>query len=63
MTCNNYDKIVTNLLSATKDVAKQTMLDAVNAIKPEDSNDIVDVGVSVDGSWQKRGYSSHNPLL
>ena len=66
ITRNNYDKIVTALVSATKEVAKETMLDAVKDIREEktgDEHEVVNTGVSVDGSWQKRGYSSHNGVV
>ena len=43
------------------DVAEQTMLDATQELL--DMKDSTDVGVSVDGAWQRRGYASFNGLV
>ena len=42
------------------DVAVETMTDAANDLRDHDHNKIIDIGVSGDGSWQLRGYSSLN---
>ena len=62
MTHNNYDKVVTKVCSVAKDVALETMQDAANEIKGEEEG-TVNTAVSVDGSWQKRGYSSFNGVV
>ena len=63
MTANNYDKIATNVMFAAKAVAEKTMKDAANELKRDigaNEDMIVDTGVSCDGTWQRRGYSSLN---
>jgi hypothetical protein len=61
MTRNNYNKLVNNLATVAKSVAEETMADASKELRVDKlQEDIVDVGVSVDGSWQKRGFSSNN---
>ena len=62
MTHNNYDKVVENVSNVVKDVAHETMQDAANEIKREEE-EITNTAVSVDGSWQKRGYSSFNGVV
>ena len=43
-----------------KNVAEKSMNEAANEIHDlsEASNSVVDMSISTDGSWQKRGYSS-----
>ncbi|GFV32345.1 uncharacterized protein TNCV_1676311 [Trichonephila clavipes] len=53
---SKYNKM---LLGATKDVCDATMKDAVKEAVRENQN-IRDIPVAVDGTWQKRGYSSMN---
>ena len=61
MTRMNYNKILKTIQKAVTEVAIQTMADAATEIKEKSEDDsTVDIGVSVDGSWQKRGYSSLN---
>ena len=60
MTSNNYDKTVSSLLHATQEVAEQTMIDAANDLKDGSNDNVADVGISADGAWQRRGYSSLN---
>ncbi|GFX93226.1 uncharacterized protein TNCV_4761051 [Trichonephila clavipes] len=50
------------LLGATKDVSDATMKDAVKEAVEENQN-IRDIPVAVDGTWQKRGYSSMNGVV
>ena len=65
MTQRNYDKIVDLEMECVKSVAEETMLDAAAEIRQHVSNDdeLFDTGVSCDGSWQKRGYSSLNGVV
>ncbi|XP_065660932.1 uncharacterized protein LOC136084596 [Hydra vulgaris] len=74
MTANNYNKIVIKLTNAVKSVAEDTMMDAAQELKDLKSNlvlnsipdhvpNIVDVAVSCDGTWQRRGYSSNNGVV
>ena len=45
-----------------KNVAKMVMCEAAEEIHSSTSfeNDVVDTTVSVDGTWQKRGFTSYN---
>ncbi|GFY20962.1 uncharacterized protein TNCV_3990061 [Trichonephila clavipes] len=56
---SKYNKM---LLGATKDVWDATMKDAVDEAVQENQN-IRDIPVAVDGTWQKRGYSSMNGVV
>ena len=62
MTQNNYDKIAAKILNVTKAVAEETISDAAKDIRENKTSDynFVDTGVSCDGTWQKRGFSSLN---
>jgi hypothetical protein len=60
MTRNNYDKTIIKLAKITKSIAEETMADAAEELKGERGDEVVDISVSVDGSWQRRGYSSNN---
>ena len=66
MTANNFHKITKTLKNATQKVVENTMKDAAKEIRykenvPEDG--VVDAGVSCDGSWQRRGFSSLNGVV
>ena len=68
MTANNYDKVIDNLKNVVKSVAKETIQDACHEIRHKDDpnnemNTVADIVVSVDGTWQKRGYSSFNGVI
>ncbi|GFY73230.1 hypothetical protein TNIN_344331 [Trichonephila inaurata madagascariensis] len=54
-----FSKYNNMLLGATKDVCDATMKDAVEEAVQENQN-IRDIPVAVDETWQKRGYSSMN---
>ncbi|XP_047122418.1 uncharacterized protein LOC124805915 [Hydra vulgaris] len=60
--CNkSYNVIVQNLATAAQTVAVETINKAVQELREGKSlNEILDIGVSVDGTWQKRGFNSHN---
>ena len=63
MTKNNYNKIVKKLVTVTETVAKETMSDAIDELRSASSvppDTIMDIGISQDGTWQRRGYSSLN---
>ena len=53
----NYDKLSDKVGVAVEKVAKTAMIQAALEVKECDGDNI---GVSFDGSWQKRGYSSLN---
>ena len=63
MTVKNYDLAVSKITKHVVNIAEQTMTEAVKEIKslketPADS--IVDIPISCDGSWQRRGFASLN---
>ena len=62
MTRCNYDKLSNLLRDAVKSMAETSMNHATQTIRANinvNDDDIqVDIGVSVDGSWQLRGFSS-----
>ena len=66
MTANNYSKINKLCRTAAKTVAEKTMSDAavsVREIQRVDDDTVADIGVSIDGTWQRRGYSSLNGVV
>ena len=62
MTEKNYRKTSSVFNKSVKHVAKMVMHEAAEEIHSSNSfeNDIVDTAVSVDGTWQKRGFTSYN---
>lgn len=63
MTCNNYDKMSNVLRDAVQIIAERTMNDAADSLKVENDAVPVNTAVSVDGSWQKRGFTSMNGVV
>ena len=63
MTQNNYDKVSRQIMVATQNIAERSMKDAANDLKGDSDVDITNVPVSVDGTWQKRGFSSLNGVV
>jgi hypothetical protein len=63
MTRNNYDKLAKTISKVVKKVAIETMCDAAAEIRHDSNTDIVDTGVSCDGTWQRRGFSSYNGVM
>ena len=67
MTRCNYDKLSNLLRDAVKSVAETSIKNAAQTIRANinvNDDDIqVDTGVSVDGSWQRRGFSSLNGVV
>eukprot|EP00795_Rhopilema_esculentum_P007254 gene7254-12939_t len=59
-TKKNFMKLNSSLKSAVYDVAQESMKNAANEVKSIIGKDNTDCGVSVDGSWQKRGFVSLN---
>ena len=61
MTEKNYDTIINLLLNSAKVVAKETMCDAADEIRKianSDHSEIVDTGISSNGSWHRWAYCS-----
>ena len=66
MTPKNFTSISNNLRDAAKTVAKRSMLSSIEELRclqNAASTDVIDIGVSVDGTWQRRGFSSLNGVL
>ena len=66
MTPKNFTNISNNLRDAAKAVAKRSMLSSIEELRclqNAASTDVIDIGVSVDGTWQRRGFSSLNGVL
>ena len=64
MTNKNFDKISLVLGSSAQAVAESSMsATAVELRKPSMKDLPADIGVSVDGTWQKRGYVSLNGVV
>ena len=59
MTQNNYAAVKT-IEKAVHQVAEESMKDAGELRPNNNENEIVDVDISGDGSWQRRGFSSLN---
>ena len=55
----NYRKIGVKFNEGVKVVAEDIMHDACHEIR-RGPCDVVDTGVSVDGTWQKRSFTSYN---
>ena len=54
MTVSSYNSISNNVCDAVKLVVEKSMNNAVNELKKGSAN-ILDTGVTVDGTWQSRG--------
>ena len=62
MASKAYDDIVKTLSDSCEKIAEKLMNDAATEIHDlsKSSDSVVDTNISLDGSWQKRGYSSLN---
>ncbi|XP_047127052.2 uncharacterized protein LOC124808049 [Hydra vulgaris] len=65
MSLFSYNEINSDLLKFYEAASCDSMKDAVTEIRKRDfpnaaENDIVDIQIGIDGSWQKRGHSSLN---
>ena len=58
----NYNKVSNYICDAAKLVAETSMNEAVMELKKSSTN-IFDIGVTVDGTWQRRGFSSMNGVV
>ena len=59
MTPNTYSNHAKALHAAAVDIAKQSMCRAAKELRSEhEQNDTLDIEVSCDGSWHRRGHSS-----
>ena len=60
MTEKNYRKIAYAFNKGVKEVAGTVMQDACIEIRRNSPDEIIDTAVSLDGTWQKRGFTSYN---
>ena len=61
---DNYNKILNKkLLPVVKQCADDSMLTTAIKVKEAVKNESGECGISIDGTWQKRGYSSHNGVV
>ena len=63
MTVKNFTNISNSLHHAAKVVAQRSMSTAMNELRSVRNiykTDSLDIGVSVDGTWQRRGFTSLN---
>ena len=64
MTPKSYSKVTTKVKNIVKSMTDKTMSNAANEMRENvTDDDIVDVGNSCDGSWQKRGFQSRNGVF
>ena len=61
MLYTNYTKISNKLKVAAKEVAETSMAAAASDLRGD--GETADVGVSVDGTWQRKGYVSMNGVI
>ena len=62
MTQNSYESLFNKYLSVSKTVTEESMKQAACEVIEKQDGDH-NTMVSVDGSWQRRGHSSHNGVL
>ena len=60
LTQKNFDRLSRQVMMATTNVAEKSMSGAALELRETENTD---VGVSIDGTWQKRGFSSHNGVV
>ena len=58
---HTYDDHISSITIAATETAAESMNTAVSEAKVKLDNN--DISVSVDGTWQKRGYSSRNGVV
>ena len=62
MTVVNFDAISNKVRDSVKVIADFSMKNAADELQ-RDSSQLVDIGVTVDGTWQRRGYTSMNGVV
>ena len=63
MTVKNFTNISNSLHHVAKVVAQRSMSTAMNELRSVRNIYKTDIGVSVDGTWQRRGFTSLNGVL
>ena len=61
ITKKNYSQLSSKLKDGAKFIAEASMVVAANEVKAKEGTS--DIGVSVDGTWQKRGFASLNGVV
>lgn len=61
MLSRNYSKIIEKLEESAKHVAEESMSNAASSLRGD--SEFADVGVSVDGTWQRKGFTSMNGIV
>lgn len=61
MSNDKYDNISNHIKDAARVVAERSMSDAANEIRGD--NETADASVSVDGTWQRKGFTSTNGVI
>lgn len=56
----NFDKISHALGESAREVAETSMNKAVTVLRGPSDQPVIDIRVSLDGTWQKRGFTSNN---
>ncbi|KAK7002556.1 forkhead box protein k1, partial [Biomphalaria glabrata] len=63
----SYQSVMHTIGLASKKVAEESMEKAAREVKEKvgisNEEGITDCGVSVDGTWQRRGHSSHHGVV
>ena len=62
MTVVDFDAISNKVRDSVKVIADFSMKNDADELQ-RDSSQIVDIGVTVDGTWQRRGYTSMNGVV
>ena len=60
ITKKNYQKVYKKLRDTARDVAESSMLSAICEVKEKEGTDI---GVSIDGTWQRGAFSTLNGIV
>ena len=68
LTNHNYDRINSKLHKVYKEGSSESMKAAVSGLRAvvnanASDDEIIDCGISIDGTWQRRGYSSLNGVV
>ena len=61
MRVNNFDKLSNSIKNSVKYVAEKSMSAAAAELRG--ANETADVGVSLDGTWQRKGFTSLNGVI
>ncbi|XP_055873987.1 uncharacterized protein LOC129924198 isoform X2 [Biomphalaria glabrata] len=59
----SYQSVMHTIGLASKKVAEESMEKAAREVGISNEEGITDCGVSVDGTWQPRGHSSHHGVV